>query len=163
MMCCNDCPFNPVTGSAKERCSKSLCEKCDKNRCKDAICARSIGTRCFMDYYVLNNLGKGDELAKQLAVHAIQSALLGRDRAMLIALFYVAPTKLRSFLWRLLGNSESRSLWMLNPIFTSSGLSELNSLPEELDEKYMQAIIGQKENIKATEQNLMLRRLNYEL
>ena len=162
MMCCNECPFNPKTGKAKEKCSKPVC-KCSSERKKDTFCARSIGTRCFMDYYVLNNLSKGDKLAKELAVHTIQSALIGRDRALLIALFYVAPTKLRSLLWKWLGNNESRSLWMLNPIFNSQGLKELENLPEEPNQLYMQAIIGEENHSNGVQQNSMLRRLSHEL
>lgn len=161
MMCCNECPFNPKTGTAEERCSKPVCD-CSKKRNK-SLCARSIGTRCFMDYYVLNNLGNDDKLAKQLVIHTIQSALIGRDRSLLIALFYVAPTKLRRLLWKLLGNNETRSLWMLNPIFTSSGLDELNSLPKEPNELYLNAITGEEEKLNGRQQNSMLRRLSHEL
>ena len=52
---------------------------------------------------------------------------------------------------------------MLNPIFTSSGLDKLNSLPEEPNELYLNAITGEEEKLNGRQQNSMLRRLSHEL
>ena len=162
MMCCKECPFNSKSSISNYKCNKEICI-CDNSGNNSDICANSIGTRCFMDYYVLNNLGKGDKLAIKLASYSIQSALLGRDRSLLTALLYIAPTGLRKLLWKVLKHNETRSLCLLNPIFTNSGLEELNEIPEKPEEKYLKSITSISKSIQTTQANSMLRRLSNEL
>jgi len=126
MMCCNECPFNPVFGSSSIKCRRPLCRKTGK-KCSDGFCAAHIGSRCLLDHYVIDKLYQNDELAVFLAPFTLKTALLGRDRALLLSLFHAAGDKLRSRFWRWLEVYEPRSLWLLNPVFAAAGLAPLNS------------------------------------
>ncbi len=143
MMCCNQCPFHPVFGSASERCDRPLCRPTGK-RCLDGFCAGNIGSRCFLDYYVINRLYQHDELAESLIKYTLKTAITGRDRALLMSLFHGASDDNRIKLWRWLEVHEPRSLWLLNPVFASVGLEPLNSFGGMGSRRgdYLQAIIG---------------------
>ena len=144
MMCCNSCPFNPVNETNAPKCDNPICKKSD-NHCSESFCAKNIGTRCFMDYYVIDNLYHEDELAEGLALESLRTALIGRDRALLISLFQAARQELRIKMWNWLEENEPRSLWMLNPIFVACGLDELNKIgmvSEEVQAKYVNAIVS---------------------
>lgn len=142
MMCCNECPFNPITGSAAEKCQRPLCSHAD-HRCKTGYCASNLGNRCFLDIYVINRLSKGDQLAEKLVFTSLKSALRGRDRALILSIFHAAAESLRLKLWRWLEVYEPRSLWLLNPIFAASGLAPLDSFvgADKHREKYLDAIV----------------------
>lgn len=143
MMCCNECPFNPITGSAKERCPRPVCSASDK-RCNSGFCARNLGARCFLDYYVIQHLYQSDPLAESLVFHSLKSALAGRDRALLLSLFHAATDRVRLQLWRWLEAYEPRSLWLLNPVFCAAGLSPLDSFKGmgSHHESYLGAILA---------------------
>lgn len=143
MMCCKKCPFNPVTGTAKERCRQALCNSW-RSSCADGYCAANIGSRCFLDYYVINRLYQQDKLAEELVHHSLKTAIVGRDRALLLSLFHAASDHVKLQLWRWLEIYEPRSLWLLNPIFTSLGLSPLDSMTGmgSRREKYLGAIMA---------------------
>ena len=144
MMCCNTCPFNPANGTNAPKCDNPICKKTE-NHCLESLCAKNIGTRCFMDYYVIENLYHEDELAEGLALESLRTALIGRDRALLISLFQAARQELRIKMWNWLEENESRSLWMLNPIFVACGLEELNQIglvSKDIQAKYVDAIIS---------------------
>lgn len=126
MMCCKKCPFHPVTGNASERCSRPVCQG-DGRNCTTGFCARNIGSRCHLDYYVINRLYQRDPLAETLAVHTLKTSLLGRDRALLLSLFHAASEDIRTQLWNWLEDFEPRSLWLLNPVFSAVGLTPLDS------------------------------------
>lgn len=126
MMCCNECPFHPILGSASTRCNRPLCARSGK-KCRDGFCAANLGSRCFLDHYVVNKLYQADELAESLARYTLKSALSGRDRPLLMSLFHAATDQFRLKLWRWLEIYEPRSLWLLNPIFSAVGLPPLNS------------------------------------
>lgn len=142
MMCCNECPFNPTIGSNAEKCPHTVCSPL-ADRCKTGFCAASIGSRCFMDFYVVSRLYHGDELAEKLALPSLKSALLGRDRALVLSIFQAAGEQLRQKLWHWLEVFEPRSLWLLNPIFAAAGLRPLDSFTGigSRQEKYLHAII----------------------
>ncbi len=144
MMCCNSCPFNPANNTDAPKCDNPICKN-TCNHCSESFCAKNIGTRCFMDYYVIENLYREDELAEGLALESLRTALIGRDRALLISLFQAASKELRIKMWNWLEENEPRSLWMLNPIFAASGLEELNnftSASKGLENKYVEAIVS---------------------
>jgi hypothetical protein len=127
MMCCKKCPFHPITGTARQRCSKPLCNHW-RQECASGYCAANVGCRCFLDYYVIEHLYRQDRLAEELVVHSLRTALLGRDRALLLSLFQAASERIRLQLWNWLEAFEPRSLWLLNPIFSAVGLVPLDSL-----------------------------------
>ncbi|HAE39268.1 MAG TPA: hypothetical protein DCG57_11610 [Candidatus Riflebacteria bacterium] len=127
MMCCKKCPFNPISGSAEERCRQALCGSI-RSGCADGFCAANIGSRCYQDYYVVNRLYQQDPLAESLVQHTLKTAIVGRDRALLLSLFHAASDNIRLQLWRWLEVYEPRSLWLLNPIFASVGLTPLDSM-----------------------------------
>ncbi len=144
MMCCNSCPFNPANNTNAPKCDNPICKNTD-NHCSESFCAKNIGTRCFMDYYVIDNLYREDELAEGLALETLRTALIGRDRALLISLFQAASQELRIKMWNWLEENEPRSLWMLNPIFAACGLQELSNIgvvSDEIQAKYVDAIIS---------------------
>ncbi len=144
MMCCNTCPFNPCNMTNAPKCDNPICKKTD-NHCSESFCAKNLGTRCFMDYYVIENLYREDELAEGLALETLRTALKGRDRALLISLFQAASKELRIKMWNWLEDNEPRSLWLLNPIFVAYGLAELNnfsSANKEIQNKYFDAILS---------------------
>lgn len=143
MMCCNSCPFNPANETSAPKCDNPICKECNQH-CKESYCAKNIGTRCFMDYYVIDHLYQGDELAEGLALETLRTALIGRDRALLLSLFQAASDELRLQLWNWLEENEPRSLWLLNPIFAANGLTELSSLvgTGSKRNKYMDAILS---------------------
>ncbi len=143
MMCCNECPFHPVSGSTSERCQKPVCSPTGR-RCNTGFCARNMGSRCLVDYYVINRLYQGDELAERLVFFSLKSALLGRDRALVLSIFHAAGEKMRLQLWRWLEVYEPRSLWLLNPVFAAVGLSPLDSFVGvgSRREKYLNAIVA---------------------
>ena len=142
MMCCRKCPFNPETGSEKQRCRQALCRSW-RQGCSDGCCAANIGSRCFLDYYVINRLYQQDPLAEALVQHSFKTALIGRDRALLLSLFQAASDSVRLQLWHWLELYEPRSLWLLNPIFAAVGLAPLDSLVGmgSRREKYLGAIM----------------------
>lgn len=143
MMCCNECPFHPVTGSAAERCSRPVCVG-SGGKCRDGFCAANLGSRCFLDQYVIKHLYQQNPLAIKLAGHTLKTALTGRDRPLLLSLFHAADDKYRIRLWRWLEFYEPRSLWLLNPVFASAGLTPLNSFGSmgSRREKYLGAILA---------------------
>ena len=144
MMCCNNCPFNPANNTNAPKCDNPICKKTDSH-CSENFCAKNIGSRCFMDYYVIDNLYRQDELAEGLALESLRTALIGRDRALLISLFQAAQQELRIKMWNWLEENEPRSLWMLNPIFAASGLNELNTFTQTNSQtysKYLEAIVS---------------------
>lgn len=143
MMCCNECPFNPINGSAAERCPRPFCSH-SSQRCDTGYCARNLGNRCFLDFYVINHLYQGDELAQKLVFFSLKSALLGRDRALILSIFHAAGEALRLQLWRWLEAYEPRSLWLLNPIFSAMGLTPLDSFAGigSRRARYLDAIIA---------------------
>lgn len=120
MMCCRKCPFNPVSGSAEQRCHRPLCSS-QRHDCDTGFCAANIGSRCFQDYYVIERLYQQDTLAEELVQHSLKTALTGRDRALLLSLFQAASERIRLQLWHWLEIYEPRSLWLLNPIFAAVG------------------------------------------
>lgn len=145
MMCCNECPFHPVLGSALQRCHRPLCStKGSGEKCRDGFCAANLGSRCLLDHYVVNKLYQGDELAESLAVHTLKTALTGRDRPLLMSLFHAASEQFRLKLWRWLEVYEPRSLWLLNPVFSAVGLPPLNSFGSmgSRRHKYLNAILA---------------------
>lgn len=125
-MCCNNCPFNPANCTNAPKCDNPICNK-SSNHCSENYCAQNIGNRCFMDYYVIEHLYQQDELAEGLAMETLRTALTGRDRALLLSLFQAASEELRLKMWNWLEENESRSLWMLNPIFSANGLAQLTT------------------------------------
>ncbi len=127
MMCCRKCPFNPVSGSAGQRCRQPLCSS-QRPECCSGLCAANIGSRCFQDYYVIERLYQQDPLAEELVQYSLKTALTGRDRALLLSLFQAASDRIRLQLWHWLEIYEPRSLWLLNPIFTAVGLMPLDSM-----------------------------------
>jgi hypothetical protein len=127
MMCCKNCPFNPVTGTESVQCDRPLCSG-QKDDCEDGYCAANLGSRCFLDYYVISRLYQQDSLAEELAQHSLKAALIGRDRALLLSLFHAASDRVRRQLWQWLELREPRSLWLLNPIFASVGLVPLDTM-----------------------------------
>ncbi len=142
MMCCNECPLNPVTGYAEERCRRPVCRQ-SETRCKSGFCASELGGRCQLDFYVVRKLYHGDQLAEKLVFASLKSAILGRDRSLVLAIFQSARETLQPLLWRGLEVYEPRSLWLLNPVFSSAGLSPLDTF-NELEprrEKYLKAIM----------------------
>ncbi len=144
MMCCNNCPFNPANNTNAPKCDNPICKKTESH-CSENFCAKNIGSRCFMDYYVIDNLYRQDELAEGLAMESLRTALIGRDRALLISLFQAAQQELRIKMWNWLEENEPRSLWMLNPIFAASGLNELNTFTQTNSgtcSKYLEAIVS---------------------
>lgn len=144
MMCCNNCPFNPANNTNAPKCDNPICKN-TSNHCSESFCAKNIGTRCFMDYYVIENLYQEDELAEGLALESLRTALIGRDRALLISLFQAARQELRIKMWTWLEENEPRSLWMLNPIFSAYGLAELTYITgtsEKIRSKYVEAILS---------------------
>jgi hypothetical protein len=143
-MCCNNCPFNPANNTNAPKCDNPICKKTESH-CSENFCAKNIGSRCFMDYYVIDNLYRQDELAEGLAMESLRTALIGRDRALLISLFQAAQQELRIKMWNWLEENEPRSLWMLNPIFAASGLNELNTFTQTNSgtcSKYLEAIVS---------------------
>lgn len=142
-MCCNECPFNPATGCAVERCKRPVCAAADQG-CGTGFCARNLGNRCHLDYYVISHLYQQDKLAESLVLYSLKSALIGRDRALLLSLFHAASEKLRTRLWRWLEIYEPRSLWLLNPVFSAVGLAPLDSFigVGSQREKYLNAIVA---------------------
>ncbi len=142
MMCCNECPFNPVTGYAEERCRRPICRQ-SETRCKSGFCASQVGGRCLLDFYVVRKLYHGDHLAEKLVFASLKSAILGRDRSLVLAIFQSARETLQPLLWRWLEVYEPRSLWLLNPVFSSAGLSPLDTFNdlEPKREKYLKAIM----------------------
>lgn len=143
MMCCNECPFHPVLGSASQRCPRPLCANMGK-KCRDGFCAANLGSRCMLDYYVINRLYQQDSLAESLAGYTLKTALTGRDRALLLSLFHAATDQFRVKLWRWLEIYEPRSLWLLNPVFAAVGLTPLNSFGSmgSSRHKYLEAILA---------------------
>lgn len=143
MMCCNECPFHPVFGNSSVKCDRPLCRSTGK-KCPDGFCATNIGSRCMLDHYVIEKLYQNDELAVSLAPFTLRTALIGRDRALLISLFHAAGDKLRSQFWRWLEVYEPRSLWLLNPVFTAAGLAPLNSFgsSDGSRSEYLSAILA---------------------
>ncbi len=143
MMCCNNCPFNPSNCNNAPKCDNPICKNTD-NHCSESFCAKNIGTRCFMDYYVVDHLYQEDELAEGLALESLRTALLSRDRALLLSLFQAASEELRLKMWSWLEENEPRSLWLLNPIFAANGLPQLNSFMGTGSQrtKYVDAIIS---------------------
>ena len=144
MMCCNNCPFNPANNTNAPKCDNPICKKTESH-CSENFCAKNIGSRCFMDYYAIDNLYRQDELAEGLAMESLRTALIGRDRALLISLFQAAQQELRIKMWNWLEENEPRSLWMLNPIFAASGLNELNTFTQTNSRtcsKYLEAIVS---------------------
>jgi len=141
-MCCKKCPFNPISGSEQQRCHQALCNNWRHN-CADGYCAANIGSRCFLDYYVISRLYQQDPLAEALVHHTLKTALIGRDRALLLSLFHAASESIRLQLWHWLELYEPRSLWLLNPIFAAVGLAPLDSLTGmgSRREKYFGAIM----------------------
>lgn len=141
MMCCNKCPFNPITGTESKRCSAPICSQ---SAHRNAICSETLGQRCFLDEYVVQRLYQSDPLAIELAYYSLKTALIGRDRALLLSLFHAASEELRIEFWEWLEEYEPRSLWLLNPIFTSIGLTSLSSFSGLLNnrEAYLDAIVS---------------------
>jgi len=142
MMCCKKCPFNPITGSEQQRCRQALCNSW-RQSCNDGYCAANIGSRCFLDYYVINRLYQQDPLAETLVQYSLRTALIGRDRALLLSLFHAASDLIKLKLWRWLELYEPRSLWLLNPVFAAVGLAPLDSLigMGSRRDKYLSAIM----------------------
>lgn len=143
MMCCNKCPFHPILGNTEERCTKPLCNS-DYRNCNTGFCAKNIGCRCFQDHYVINRLFHRDSIAEELVQYTLKTALMGRDRALLLSLFQAANNKTRMKLWRWLEIYEPRSIWLLNPIFSAVGLLPLDSFigVGSRRKKYIAAIIA---------------------
>lgn len=142
MMCCNNCPFNPNKDNCLPKCDNPICKS--QHQGNDELCARNLGNRCFMDYYVIDHLFQEDELAEGLAMESLQTALIGRDRALLLSLFQAASDELRMKMWSWLEENEPRSLWMLNPIFVANGLPELTNFAGTGSRRnqYLDAIIA---------------------
>ena len=165
MMCCNNCPFNPANKTSAPKCDNPICKKTNSH-CSENYCAKNIGTRCFMDYYVIDNLYRQDELAEGLALESLRTALIGRDRALLISLFQAASQELRIKMWNWLEENEPRSLWILNPIFSAYGLAELDSITsasQNIRSKYMDAIISNPYSGRYYKQYYSIQEVNYEL
>ena len=143
MMCCNECPFNPVVGNAPQRCSNPVCAP-SESRCATGFSARNLGSRCMLDYYVINRLYQNDELAQKLVFESLRSALIGRDRALILSIFHAADDHLRLQLWQWLEAFEPRSLWLLNPVFAAAGLPALDSFMNigSHRARYLDAIIS---------------------
>ena len=143
MMCCNNCPFNPENCKDFPKCDNPVCKE-PNNSCSENTCLHNFGKRCFMDYYVIDHLAQQDELAEGLALETLRTALIGRDRFLLLSLFQTASEELRMKMWSWLEENETRSLWLLNPIFSANGLPLLNSLftGKNKQNKYMNAIIS---------------------
>lgn len=141
MMCCIKCPFHPITGTESKRCSTPIC---NHSAHKNGVCSENLGQRCFLDEYVVQRLYQSDQLAVKLAFHSLKTALIGRDRALLLSLFHAACEDLRIEFWEWLEEYEPRSLWLLNPIFTSIGLTSLNSFSGVLNNRdaYLDAIVS---------------------
>lgn len=97
-----------------------------------------------MDYYVVDHLQQQDELAEGLAMETLRTALISRDRNLLVSLFEKASEELRLKFWNWLEENESRSLWLLNPIFSANGLAKLENFSNHnnCQNKYIQAIVG---------------------
>jgi hypothetical protein len=112
-------------------------------KCRDGFCGENIGGRCFMDHYVINRLYQNDPLAESLACYTLKTALVGRDRPLLMSLFHAAGDNLRRRLWCWLEIYEPRSLWLLNPVFSAAGLVPLDSFGSigSRREKYLGAIL----------------------
>ncbi len=165
MMCCNNCPFNPSNSTNAPKCDNPICKN-TSNHCSESFCAKNIGTRCFMDYYVIDKLYQEDELAEGLAFETLRTALIGRDRALLISLFQGARQELRLKMWNWLEENEPRSLWILNPIFSACGLEELNSITSaspRIRSKYLDAIVSNPYCGRYYKQYYSLQEANYEL
>ncbi len=168
MMCCNKCPFHPVSGTAEERCKNPSCKlSAEANHDCSQTCPQELGIRCFLDYYVINNLNHC-ELAKDLALHTLKTALIGRDRPLLMALFYVSDRLVQEKLWSWLNNNVPRSLWLLNPVFAASGLPTLESFDESpvVRNKYLSALSTQQEETplcRYVYNNALSRRLSNDL
>lgn len=147
MMCCNNCPFNPKNCNKVPKCDNPICKNSDNN-CYKSFCAKNIGTRCFMDYYVIDHLFQRDELAESLVFESLKTALIRRDRALLLSLFQAANNEIKIKMWNWLEENESRSLWMLNPIFAANGLAELTSFSNTGNKKskYLEAVLSNKYN-----------------
>lgn len=124
MICCHSCPFHPVNGYAQQRCPAPVCAVRTNS---DHLCIRTPVIRCFLDTYTVNRLYQLDTLALQLAESVFKKALLGRDRALILALFHAAPEELRQIFWNSLEQTEPRSIWLLNPIFSAAGLMPVSS------------------------------------
>ncbi|HNX74848.1 MAG TPA: hypothetical protein PLM07_06850 [Candidatus Rifleibacterium sp.] len=151
MMCCNECPFNPTSGNAAERCPRPVCSPTSE-RCNTGFCARHLGSRCFMDLYVINRLNHGDELAEKLVFDSLKSALHGRDRSLVLAIFQAAGEALCMKLWHWLEVYEPRSLWLLNPVFSAAGLRPLDSFARVGNRRvsYLNAITSHQAIMAAT-------------
>lgn len=141
MICCNNCPFHPQSGFAEARCSRPICSAPIKT---DHQCVKLVITRCFLDSYVLQKLYHGDHLAMQLAKYTLQKAVIGRDRALIISLFHAANEEMKFRLWNWLEKNEPRSLWLLNPIFSSAGLLPIGSFKKLGSKKriYLDALMA---------------------
>jgi len=133
MMCCQKCPLHPVRGNAAERCSHPACDQLDP---AEHNCKKIPVWRCFLDVYTVNMLYRNDINAIRPAPEVFRKALHNRDRAMLLALFQAAGQQLRIKFWQHLEKFESRSIWLLNPIFAAAGLQPIESF----------ASIGQRRN-----------------
>lgn len=119
-----------------------------------------------MDYYVIDKLYQEDELAEGLAFETLRTALIGRDRALLISLFQGARQELRLKMWNWLEENEPRSLWILNPIFSACGLEELNSITSaspNIRSKYLEAIVSNPYCGRYYKQYYNQQEVNYEL
>ncbi len=75
----------------------------------------------------MQRLSQNDPLAVRLAPETLETACLGRDRPLLLSLFYFAPERLLPHLWRKLTLFDRSSLWLLNPLFISAGLPPLRN------------------------------------
>jgi len=97
-----------------------------------------------LDYYVINRLYQNDELAQKLVFESLRSALIGRDRALILSIFHAADDHLRLQLWQWLEAFEPRSLWLLNPVFAAAGLPALDSFMNigSHRARYLDAIIS---------------------
>jgi hypothetical protein len=169
MMCCNKCPFHPTLGTEKERCHSASCELPANmsNGCTKTSCPQDLGMRCFLDYFVINNL-HCSELARKLVLHTLKTALIGRDRPLLMALFYAADRLTQEKMWSWLNCNIPRSLWLLNPVFEASGLPSLERFDEapRVKNKYIHALASYQEESslrRYVQNNLVLRRLANEM
>ena len=143
MMCCNICPFHPISGNTQERCLAPVCSQ-KQGACSPGPCARLIPHRCLQDEYVITQLYRSDRLARRLAPETFETALVSRNQPLLLCLFHAAPTELALHFWQRMKEEFSHLMHLLNPIFSSSGLLplyDMRILPSN-EAKYRQAIIS---------------------
>ena len=131
MMCCNICPFHPISGNTQERCLAPVCSQ-KQGACSPGPCARLIPHRCLQDEYVITQLYRSDRLARRLAPETFETALVSRNQPLLLCLFHAAPTELALHFWQRMKEEISHLMHLLNSCsqneYISSKLNFSNSI-----------------------------------